>query len=86
MSGQMICLAVGFSSGGVGMGCQVVKFRGSIMRTLGHGVLLPCSMQINRPGSSERSFIAWIKPKGSILSAFPQREWSPHSQTRHKAR
>jgi hypothetical protein len=36
----MITFAVGFSGGGVGVGCQVVKFRGSIVGALGHDVLL----------------------------------------------
>ena len=44
----MIRFAVGGSSGGVGVGRQVVKFRGSIVRTLRHGVLLACSMQTIR--------------------------------------
>ena len=38
--GEMVCLAVGGSGGGVSVGCQVVEFRGSIVRALGHGVLL----------------------------------------------
>jgi len=41
----MIRFAVGGSSGSVGVGCQIVKFRGSIVRTLRHGILLACSMQ-----------------------------------------
>jgi hypothetical protein len=44
VSGEMISFAVGDSGGSVGMGCQVVQFRGSIVRTLGHCVLLACSM------------------------------------------
>jgi hypothetical protein len=36
----MICFAVGFSRDGVGVGCQVVKFRGSVVCALGHDVLL----------------------------------------------
>lgn len=54
MSGQMICLAVGFSRGVVDVACQVVKFRGSTVCTLGHGVLLPCSMQTNQERPSAR--------------------------------
>lgn len=54
MSGQMICLAVGFSRGVVGVACQVVKLRGSTVCTLGHGILLSCSMQINRERPPER--------------------------------
>ena len=48
MSGKMICFAVGFSGGGVGVGCQVVKFRGSIVCALRHDVLLAGSMQSGR--------------------------------------
>jgi len=48
VSGQMIGFAMGFSGGGVGVGCQVVKFRSSIVRTLGHDVLLAGSMQKDR--------------------------------------
>jgi hypothetical protein len=36
----MICLAVGFSGGGVSVGCQVMKFRGSFMGSLVHDLLL----------------------------------------------
>jgi hypothetical protein len=46
--GQMITFAVGFSGGGMGVGCQVVKLRGSIVCTLGHDVLLDGSMQTGR--------------------------------------
>jgi len=48
VSGRMICFAVGFSGDGVGVGCQVVKFRGSIVCALGHDVLLVGSMQNDR--------------------------------------
>src|ERR1035437_801425 len=41
----MISFAVGGGSGKVGVGCQVVEFCSSIVRALGHGVLLACSMQ-----------------------------------------
>jgi hypothetical protein len=44
----MICFAVGFSGNGVGVGCQVVKFRGSIVCALRHDVLLAGSMQTGR--------------------------------------
>jgi hypothetical protein len=40
---QMICLAVGGGGGLMGMGCLVVKFRSSIVRALGHSVLLDSS-------------------------------------------
>jgi hypothetical protein len=53
VSGQMICFEVGGGSGSMGMGCQVVKFRGSVVRTLGHGILLGCSMQGSRAKSGE---------------------------------
>jgi hypothetical protein len=49
VSGQMIRFAMGFSGGGVGMGCQGVEFSGSIVRALGHDVLLACWMQGGRP-------------------------------------
>jgi hypothetical protein len=39
---------VGFSGGGVGVGCQVVKFLGPIVCALGHDVLLAGSMQPGR--------------------------------------
>jgi hypothetical protein len=45
---------VGFSRGVVDVACQVVKFRGSTVCTLGHGVLLPCSMQTNQERPSAR--------------------------------
>jgi hypothetical protein len=38
--GQVISLTVRDSSGGVGVGRQVMKFCDSIVRTLWHGVLL----------------------------------------------
>jgi hypothetical protein len=40
VSGQVISLAVGGGSGGVGVSRKVVKFCGSIMRALWHGILL----------------------------------------------
>jgi hypothetical protein len=48
MSGQMIFFAMGFSGGCVGVGCHIVEFCGSVMRTLGHDVLLVGSMQTRR--------------------------------------
>jgi hypothetical protein len=39
--GSMICFAVGDCCDGVGVGCQIVKFCGSIVRTLRHSVPLP---------------------------------------------
>jgi hypothetical protein len=54
MTGSMICLAVGGSCDGVGVRCQIVKFCGSIVRTLRHGVLLPYSMQTVRAGSTRK--------------------------------
>jgi hypothetical protein len=41
----MIFFAVGGGSGKVGVGCHVVQFCGSIVRALGHDVLLASSMQ-----------------------------------------
>jgi hypothetical protein len=42
VSGSMICFAVGDCCDGVGVRCQIVKFCGSVVRTLRHGVsLLP---------------------------------------------
>jgi hypothetical protein len=49
---------VGGSSGSMGMLCKVVEFSGSIMRALGHRLLLACSMQTNRPGSPKKSLDA----------------------------
>jgi len=40
VAGQMISLAMGNSSGGVGVRRKVVKFRDSFMRALGHRFLL----------------------------------------------
>jgi len=48
VSGQVIPFAVGGSSGSVGMLCEAVKFRSSIVATLGHCDLLACSMQISQ--------------------------------------
>jgi len=45
---QMITFAVCFSGGGVGVGCQVMKLRASIVCALGHDVLLAGSMQTGR--------------------------------------
>jgi hypothetical protein len=50
VSGSMICFAVCDRCDGVGVGCQIVKFRGLIVRTLRHSVLLTCMMQTVRPG------------------------------------
>jgi hypothetical protein len=44
---QMICLTVGGGCGNMGMGCQVVEFRCSIVSALGHSVLLD-SFDANR--------------------------------------
>jgi hypothetical protein len=69
----MIRLPVGGSGGGVGVFCLVVKFRGSIVRTLRHGVLLTRSMQTSRAESfGAISREVRIKRKGSTLIAFPQ--------------
>ena len=40
VTSKMIPFAVRGRGGGVGMLCQIVKFRGSIVGTLGHRVLL----------------------------------------------
>lgn len=40
VSGQVISLAVSDGSGGVGVGRKVMEFCNSIVRALGHGVLL----------------------------------------------
>jgi len=74
----MIRFAVGGSSGSVGVGCQIVKFRGSIVRTLRHGILLACSMQTIGAGSSERWLGIRIKRKGFLFIALPRRGWSPN--------
>jgi hypothetical protein len=59
---------VGDSGGSVGVGCQVVKFRGSIMGALGHGVLLAYSMQSRGAGSAEALPDAWKKPMAPMRS------------------
>jgi hypothetical protein len=38
---------------GVGVGCQIVKFCGLIVRTLRHSVPLTCMMQTVRPGATK---------------------------------
>jgi len=50
----MICFAVCDRCDGVGVGCQIVKFCASIMRTLRHCVLLRYSMQTVRPGATTK--------------------------------
>ena len=45
----MICFAVSNCCDGVGVGCQIVKFRGLIVRTLRHGVSSLRKMQIIGP-------------------------------------
>ena len=57
VSGSMICFAVGDSCDGVGVGCQIVKFCGLIVRTLRHSVLLSYSMQTVRPGSTKNLLV-----------------------------
>lgn len=47
--GQMIAFAVRGGGCGVGVRCQVVKFGDSIVRALGHVVLLLASMQTSLP-------------------------------------
>jgi hypothetical protein len=49
----MIFFAMGFSGGGVGVGCHIVEFSGSVMRTLGHDLLLAGSMRTR--GQSPRN-------------------------------
>jgi hypothetical protein len=44
----MIRFTMCYSGSSMGMLCQVVKFRGSIVRTLWHGILLACSMQTSQ--------------------------------------
>jgi hypothetical protein len=75
----MIGFAVGFSGDGVGVGCQVVEFRGSGVRALGHDVLLTGLMQANSSRPITTFVIAGIKSTGSILAAHPRLEWSPSS-------
>jgi hypothetical protein len=52
VSGSMICFAMGDCCDGVSVGCKIVKFCGLIVRTLRHCVLLACSMQTVRRGST----------------------------------
>ena len=53
---QMIGFSVGLSGGGVGVGCQVMEFSSSIVRALGHDLLLTGWMQAN----GSRPFITFI--------------------------
>jgi hypothetical protein len=55
----MIRFVVGFSGDSVGVGCKVVKFRGSIVCALGHDVLLAGSMQTSRQ-SRWNVFFRWV--------------------------
>jgi hypothetical protein len=48
VSGPVIFFAMGFSGNGVGVGGQVVEFRNSCVRALGHHFLLACSMQLGK--------------------------------------
>jgi hypothetical protein len=48
VSGPVICFAMGFGGNGVGVGCQVMEFRNSGVRALGHDLLLACSMQTGK--------------------------------------
>jgi hypothetical protein len=48
VSGQMVCFAMGFSGGCVGVSGQIMEFRGSVVRGLGHDALLAGSMQTGR--------------------------------------
>jgi hypothetical protein len=50
--GSMICFAMGDCCDVVRVRCKIVKFCGLIVRTLRHGVLLACSMQTVRQGST----------------------------------
>jgi len=54
-----------------------VEFRGSVVRALGHDVLLTRLMQANRSRPIATFVVAGIKSMGSILAAHPRREWSP---------
>jgi hypothetical protein len=56
VSGKMICFAMGDRCGCMGVGCEVVKFRGLSVRALRHCVLLACSMQTSGPGFAGRLF------------------------------
>jgi hypothetical protein len=78
----MIRFAVGGSSGGVGVGCQVVKFRGSIVRTLGHGVLLVCSMQTIRSGFIGKIALRMHKEQGLHIHRFSAKKmWPSYSDS-----
>jgi hypothetical protein len=68
VSGSMICFAVCDRCDGVGVGCQIVKFCGSIVRTLRHSVPLTCMMQTVRPGATKKLIDAGrLPPKVRIL-------------------
>jgi hypothetical protein len=61
VSGQMIPFAMGGSGAGVGVGCHVVKFRGSIVRTLGHDDLLPVRCKPQGKGLLEDGFATVLR-------------------------
>jgi hypothetical protein len=86
VSGEMIRFAVSDGGGSVGMLRQVVKFRGSIVRTLGHRVLLSYSMQTKQSWPWEAPKSNATKSLGSIPCAFPRSEWSPKNRSRPKSR
>jgi hypothetical protein len=69
MCGQVIGLQVCGGCGAMRVFCQVVKFCNTVVRTLGHSVLLRSSMQSKRGGSATD---ARTKCKGSILNAKSQ--------------
>jgi hypothetical protein len=68
VSGLMIFFAVGDCCDGVGVGCQIVKFRGSIVRTLRHGVSSP-HVRCKLSGRSYKKSIdaGGLLPRGWIL-------------------
>jgi hypothetical protein len=61
VSGQMISLAVSNGRGGVGVGRKVVEFCESIVRALGHGLLLPFKHQVTIFRSQAAKLLAEIR-------------------------
>jgi hypothetical protein len=73
----MVPFEVCRGSGGMGMLSQVVKFRSSTVRALGHRYLLACSMQTGiRRICGEAFFGQGATQSGVCSEWFPQIGWS----------
>jgi hypothetical protein len=78
VSGQTICFAMGFSGGGVGVSCQIMEFRGPVVRALGHDVLLAGSMQTGRQSRRKKFGEARITRTDSTLTTLSA-EYEAHA-------